>query len=300
VADSIDIEDDVSIGDNVTIRCKTLRLRRKSQIDSRTVVYGILTPESGLELGQHTWIYPDCHINTDHRVTIGDRTAAGSHCLIFTHSSYLPITHGYPVTIQPVEIASDVWLPWHVFVLPGAKIGKGATVGAFSLVAGEIPANSLAVGVPARVVKDSEHYRRKYGEPDLIALVHRVVGEAVHFAIGSFKPQRLFFPRERHLERESAGLWVLREGSERFTVVSAQVYAQQPGIAAERNRTLFVSFGDVASVPPESNWIDPINLRSSLSPTLAPLLQEVVDGLSAFGIRFGWIPEDEKPSEHSN
>jgi hypothetical protein len=207
----------------------------------------------------------------------------------------LPITHGYPVSIQPVEIGNDVWLPWHVFVLPGAKIGSGATVGAFSLVAGEVPANSLAVGVPARVVKDADHYRRKYSETETIALVTRVIGEAVRFAVGSFKPHSIFFPRERRMEQDRAGLWVLRDGTEKVEVVFAQSYAgSRAELASDPNQTLFVSIGEVNALPSDSSWIDPISLRSSLSPTLSPLLHDVIESLSAFGMRFGWMSEDER------
>lgn len=294
VAESIEIGDDVVIGANVTIRCRTVRLGSKSRIDARNTIYGILTPHSGFELGRHAWIYPDCHINTDHYVRIGDRSAAGSYTLIFSHSSYLPITHGYPVSIQPVEIGSDVWLPWHVFVLPGAKIGNGSTVGAFSLVAGEIPANSLAVGVPARVVKDADHYRRKYNGGEMIALVNRVVDEAVNFTIGAFKPNRIFFLRRRALEQKVGGMWVLRDGSLTATIVFVQGYAgPQSEMGADLDRTLYVSIGGVTDLPPGASWIDPVSLRSSISPTLSSLLHEVISALSAFGLRFGWMSEAE-------
>jgi acetyltransferase-like isoleucine patch superfamily enzyme len=54
---------------------------------------------------------------------------------------------------EPIRIGANVWLGFDVCVLPGATIGEGAIIGARSVVAGEIPAYSIAVGNPARVIR---------------------------------------------------------------------------------------------------------------------------------------------------
>lgn len=54
--------------------------------------------------------------------------------------------------IDPVHIERDCWLGQNVVVLPGARIGRGSIIGANSVVRGTIPARSVAVGAPARVV----------------------------------------------------------------------------------------------------------------------------------------------------
>lgn len=51
-----------------------------------------------------------------------------------------------------VVLGNDVWIGAHCMLLPGARIGNGAVVGAYSVVRGEIPAMAIAVGSPARVV----------------------------------------------------------------------------------------------------------------------------------------------------
>lgn len=65
---------------------------------------------------------------------------------------------GYPVHFAPVNIGSNVWIPWEVFIQPGVDIGDGAMIGAGSLVAKSIPAGALAIGSPAKVVRTSEEY----------------------------------------------------------------------------------------------------------------------------------------------
>lgn len=56
--------------------------------------------------------------------------------------------------VEPVEIADGAWLGQNVVVCPGVRIGRGAVVGANSVVLDDIPDYSLAVGAPARVVRD--------------------------------------------------------------------------------------------------------------------------------------------------
>jgi len=52
-----------------------------------------------------------------------------------------------------VEIADNVWIGDSVILLSGVKIGEGAVIGAGSVVTKNIPAYSVSVGVPARVIK---------------------------------------------------------------------------------------------------------------------------------------------------
>jgi len=52
-----------------------------------------------------------------------------------------------------ILIEDNVWLGFGVIVLSGVRIGKGAVIGAGSVVTDDIPAGAIAVGVPARVVK---------------------------------------------------------------------------------------------------------------------------------------------------
>lgn len=54
---------------------------------------------------------------------------------------------------REITIGDKVWLGANVTVLPGVTIGEGTTVGANSVVTKDLPANCVAVGTPARVVK---------------------------------------------------------------------------------------------------------------------------------------------------
>ena len=114
---------------------------------------------------------------TDPVVSIGDRCLIGRGSGIVGHLSieiaddvytghHVYITdqnHGYadrnlPISMQtmperPVRVGPGSWIGHGSVVLPGANIGRNVTIGANSVVRGEIPDYSLAVGVPAKVVK---------------------------------------------------------------------------------------------------------------------------------------------------
>ena len=54
---------------------------------------------------------------------------------------------------EPVTIGDDVWIGGNVTILPGVTIGDNVVIGAGAVVSRDIPSNSLALGVPARVVR---------------------------------------------------------------------------------------------------------------------------------------------------
>jgi acetyltransferase-like isoleucine patch superfamily enzyme len=94
-------------------------------------------------------------------IVIGDDVWTGPNVYITDQN------HGYddptePISRQaqperPVRIGSGSWLGHGVVVLPGATIGRHVVVGANSVVTGDIPDFSVAVGAPARVVASIAH-----------------------------------------------------------------------------------------------------------------------------------------------
>ena len=55
--------------------------------------------------------------------------------------------------VKPITIEDDVWIAGRVNIMAGVTIGKGSVIGAGSVVTKDIPPYSVAVGVPARVIK---------------------------------------------------------------------------------------------------------------------------------------------------
>ena len=105
------------------------------------------------------------------RVTIADRVIIrgsggveiGRDSLIAEHVELIAATHIFENPFKPIRlqggetkkvvIGEDVWLGAHVIVLPGVTIGNGSVVGAGSVVTRDIPSYSIAIGVPAKVIR---------------------------------------------------------------------------------------------------------------------------------------------------
>jgi acetyltransferase-like isoleucine patch superfamily enzyme len=64
------------------------------------------------------------------------------------------------VPSQPVCIGNNVWIGFETCILPGVHIGDGSIIGARSVVTGDIPAYSVAVGNPARVIRTLDREAR--------------------------------------------------------------------------------------------------------------------------------------------
>lgn len=62
---------------------------------------------------------------------------------------------------KPITIGNDVYFGNNVMVMPGCKIGNKVVIGAGAVVTKDIPDNSVAVGVPARVIKTADEYFEK-------------------------------------------------------------------------------------------------------------------------------------------
>lgn len=104
------------------------------------------------------------HIGAVESVTIGDRVLIASKVFISDHGhggygkggihSDPRVAPGdRKLTASPVVIEDDVWLCEFVSVLAGVRIGKGSIIGTMSTVTRDIPPYSVAVGSPARVIK---------------------------------------------------------------------------------------------------------------------------------------------------
>jgi acetyltransferase-like isoleucine patch superfamily enzyme len=63
--------------------------------------------------------------------------------------------------VKPITIGNNVYLGYEAVVLPGVTIGNNVVIGARAMVTSDIPSNSVAVGVPARVIKTLEEYKEK-------------------------------------------------------------------------------------------------------------------------------------------
>ncbi|NRN68354.1 Galactoside O-acetyltransferase [Kibdelosporangium sp. 4NS15] len=152
----------VHIGDGNAIRCHegSLRIGDKAVFGRANVVNCYLDIEFGDASLVADWVYI-CdfdHVTEDIHIPIKDQGIVKS----------------------PVRIGPDTWIGTKVSVLRGTRIGRGCVLGAHSVVRGDIPDYAIAVGTPAKVVRDRlADYEAKAERRAAIADMDRKAREAV-------------------------------------------------------------------------------------------------------------------------
>lgn len=132
------------------------------ELEDRVALYGdiyIETSHGGrVIIGEQTHIQPRCSLNgVVGAIRIGSRVEIASGC------GFYPFNHGMEID-QPIMnqlcysngdivIGDEAWLGYGAVVLDNVKIGKGAVIGAGSVVTRDVPDFAIAAGVPAKVIK---------------------------------------------------------------------------------------------------------------------------------------------------
>lgn len=114
-----------------------------------------------------------CHINIYGSVnwgtepwliTIGNNVYITNGVRFITHDGgtllYRHLVPDLEIT-KPIKVGNNVYIGNNVMILPGVKIGNDVIIGAGAVVTRDIPDNSVAVGVPARVIKTADEYFQK-------------------------------------------------------------------------------------------------------------------------------------------
>ena len=126
--------------------------------------------------GPNCWIEPPFHCDYGYNITIGDRVFLNFNCIILdvapviigTNVMFGPAVQIYTATHPlnaidrrlgqewgiSVRIDDDVWVGGGAIICPGVHIGKGAVIGAGSVVTKNIPEGVVAVGNPCRVIRN--------------------------------------------------------------------------------------------------------------------------------------------------
>lgn len=152
----------VHIGDGNSLRCHegSMRIGDKVVLGRNNTVNCYLDVEIGAASIVADWVYVT---DFDHR----------------TEDVHVPIKD-QGIVKAPVRIGPDTWIGVKVSVLRGSRIGRGSVLGAHAVVRGDIPEYSIAVGTPARVVRNRvEDYEAAAAERAAVADMARKQRAAV-------------------------------------------------------------------------------------------------------------------------
>ena len=126
-------------------------------ISSEPVVsHIVVSRRARVSIGHGVTIGSGAAIASEAEIRIGNNVRIGRNVMILDTDFHDAASMDAPGTPVPVVIEDDARLDDGVVVLKGARIGKGAWIGASSVVSGVVPPGAFAMGVPARVRRDKK------------------------------------------------------------------------------------------------------------------------------------------------
>ena len=110
---------------------------------------------SQIHLGYGSYMNFGCVVLDVAEVRIGMRVLFGPNVQLYTATHPLePAVRASGLELgRPISVSDDAWIGGGAILLPGARVGARSVIGAGSVVSGEIPDGTLAVGNPCRVVR---------------------------------------------------------------------------------------------------------------------------------------------------
>jgi acetyltransferase-like isoleucine patch superfamily enzyme len=173
--------DKIAIGRNVFIGDRVVIYNHGDggavELGDRVHLYGetyIQTGQGGnVKIGRDSHIQPCCQFSGyKAAIKIGNDVQIAPRC------AFYPYDHGtsagvlicqQPLTTKgDIRIEDDAWLGYGVIVLSGVRIGRGAVIGAGSVVTHDIPDGGIAAGAPARVLRLRGEENRGDGDKHLL------------------------------------------------------------------------------------------------------------------------------------
>ena len=106
-----------------------------------------------ITIGTDVFINSGCHFQDQGGIEIGDGTLIGHNVVLATINHDLNPKENRKNHYAPIKIGSHVWIGSNATVLPGVTVGDWAVVAAGAVVTKDVPAMTVVVGVPAKVLK---------------------------------------------------------------------------------------------------------------------------------------------------
>ncbi len=157
-----------------------LRIGDRCALNNQFIFEG---PDGQISIGDDVFINTGTNVISQSSIEIGNAVTIGWGCTVYDHDShslsYLERIKDhdlrlkeYPdesvakrdwtkVATSPIRICDHAWLGFDVVILKGVTVGEGAIIGARSVVTKDVPPWTVAVGNPARVVKEIPRELRK-------------------------------------------------------------------------------------------------------------------------------------------
>ena len=156
VSEMLMIGDRSIIGDNFVIEGRYIKIGKEFWSGRNCQIGGGSCQEkaSSLTIGDQCHLGNYGSINTARKVIIGNEVGLGEGTKVYTHGAYLSFLDGFPAEFGSITIEDRVWCP-NAMIMPNVTIGHDTVVGAGAIITKNLPSGCLAVGIPAKVIKEN-------------------------------------------------------------------------------------------------------------------------------------------------
>ena len=146
----------ISIGNNFSAG-KNLKLQTWNQYNGKK-----LNNMPSMVIGNNVSLMSNCQISCANEIVVNDGVLMGDN--VFIPDNFHGSNSWDEFDVPPLErslkigkgvyIGKNVWIGRNVCIMPGVKIGDGSVIGANSVVTHDIPKKCIAVGAPAKVIRE--------------------------------------------------------------------------------------------------------------------------------------------------
>src|ERR1039458_4428870 len=171
-------------------------------------------PWALLFVGDMAYLGDDVFINICRPVLIGKEVFLTQRSLLVTHNIGHSVLEGYENRFAPIVLEDYSQIGMNCTVYAGASIGRAAIVGSNSYVISSIPAGKLAMGVPARVIRDAARPLTRERQVQIVEAMIRQYHELL--SLKGYEVSPMEIPRARG--------FALSPGGKRFQLIFVETY----------------------------------------------------------------------------
>jgi acetyltransferase-like isoleucine patch superfamily enzyme len=296
VAPQIVLGDGVRIAGNSTVQCRELfaagqltSFREGLAVRGGTVVLGEnvyagsniqiggggnADPWALLCVGDMTYLGDDVFINICRPVLIGKEVFLTQRSLLVTHNIGHSVLEGYENRFAPIVLEDYSQIGMNCTVYAGASIGRAAIVGSNSYVISSIPAGKLAMGVPARVIRDAARPLTRERQVQIVEAMIRQYHELL--SLKGYEVSPMEIPRARG--------FALSHGGKRFQLIFVETYQARSLSVGPADETVIWTLEAAGANPPSGCSLVDL-LAKTISGTGGLFLDSTREFLRKRGIR---------------
>lgn len=120
-------------------------------------------------IGKNCQVFPNVEFGSEpYLITIGDNVRITNGVRFVTHDGGLWVLRNLGLegadSFGRITVGNNVHIGWNAIIMPGVTIGNNCVIGCGAVVTKDVPDNSVAVGVPAKVIETIDEYMEKQKE----------------------------------------------------------------------------------------------------------------------------------------